>query len=103
MALWRIAGREGVRLASGPVEAGPQALLAPDVTIGGLLAAGARAVADAAAGRLPGTALEAPWSVLAPADGQEVWAAGVTFERSRAARAEESRDADVYDRVYEAE
>ena len=42
---------------------------------------------------------------LAPVDGRtEVWAAGVTYERSRAARVLESDDsADVYDRVYAAE
>ena len=42
---------------------------------------------------------------LAPVDGRtEVWAAGVTYERSRAARVQESEEsADVYDRVYEAE
>ena len=39
-----------------------------------------------------------------PLQGQEVWAAGVTYYRSREARMEESeREADVYDRVYEAE
>src|SRR5262249_45748874 len=44
--------------------------------------------------------------VLAPIVSQEVWAAGVTYYRSRAARMEESRDAgggDFYDRVYAAE
>lgn len=42
---------------------------------------------------------------LAPVDGRtEVWAAGVTYERSCAARVLESKDsADVYDRVYAAE
>ena len=41
---------------------------------------------------------------LAPIeDGQEVWAAGVTYLRSREARMAESETADVYDRVYEAE
>lgn len=41
---------------------------------------------------------------LAPIDGRmEVWAAGVTYERSRTAREEESRTADVYDLVYSAE
>jgi 2-dehydro-3-deoxy-D-arabinonate dehydratase len=41
----------------------------------------------------------------APISGRtEVWAAGVTYERSRSARmAESERDADVYDRVYDAE
>lgn len=36
-------------------------------------------------------------------DGQEVWAAGVTYLRSREARMAESGTADVYDRVYEAD
>src|SRR3984957_8297709 len=43
-------------------------------------------------------------SVLAPVDGAtEVWAAGVTYERSMHARVEESEDsADIYDKVYTA-
>lgn len=42
--------------------------------------------------------------LLAPIDGQEVWAAGVTYERSRDARREESAGGgDFYDRVYDAE
>ena len=42
--------------------------------------------------------------VLAPIeDGQEVWAAGVTYLRSREARMAESATADIYDRVYDAE
>jgi 2-dehydro-3-deoxy-D-arabinonate dehydratase len=39
----------------------------------------------------------------APVDQQEVWAAGVTYERSRDARMEESTRQDVYQQVYEAE
>jgi 2-dehydro-3-deoxy-D-arabinonate dehydratase len=42
---------------------------------------------------------------LAPVAGQEVWAAGVTYLRSRTARMEESRDAgggSFYDRAYDA-
>lgn len=40
--------------------------------------------------------------LLPPIDGRmEVWAAGVTYLRSREARMEESGDADVYQRVYE--
>ncbi|MDQ3779070.1 MAG: fumarylacetoacetate hydrolase family protein [Chloroflexota bacterium] len=39
----------------------------------------------------------------APIDQQEVWAAGVTYRRSRDARMEESTQRDVYDRVYDAE
>jgi 2-dehydro-3-deoxy-D-arabinonate dehydratase len=44
--------------------------------------------------------------ILAPIGHQEVWAAGVTYYRSRGARMEESKDAgggDFYDRVYSAE
>ena len=41
---------------------------------------------------------------LAPVDAQDVWAAGVTYERSRQARQEEAVDGgDVYARVYSAE
>jgi 2-dehydro-3-deoxy-D-arabinonate dehydratase len=45
-----------------------------------------------------------PASLLAPLDGRtEVWAAGVTYERSRSARVEESEDsADIYAKVYDA-
>ena len=40
--------------------------------------------------------------LAAPLDRQEVWAAGVTYRRSRDARMEESTQKDVYDRVYDA-
>ncbi len=45
-------------------------------------------------------------TILAPIVSQEVWAAGVTYYRSRSARIEESKDAgggSFYDRVYAAE
>lgn len=44
-------------------------------------------------------------SALAPITDQEIWAAGVTYFRSKTARMDESKDAgggDFYDRVYEA-
>jgi 2-dehydro-3-deoxy-D-arabinonate dehydratase len=41
--------------------------------------------------------------LLAPVDEQEVWAAGVTYERSRDERMAESTEASIYDRVYVAE
>jgi 2-dehydro-3-deoxy-D-arabinonate dehydratase len=47
-----------------------------------------------------------PAAVLAPVVGQEVWAAGVTYYRSRNARIDESKDSgggSFYDRVYAAE
>ena len=49
--------------------------------------------------------LSAPQDLLPPIGGQEVWAAGVTYFRSRDARMEESKSAgggDFYDRVYHA-
>ena len=43
-------------------------------------------------------------ALLAPVeDAQEIWAAGVTYLRSREARMAESETADVYDKVYSAE
>jgi len=47
-----------------------------------------------------------PAQILAPIGNQEVWAAGVTYYRSRSARMEEAKSAgggDFYDRVYSAE
>jgi 2-dehydro-3-deoxy-D-arabinonate dehydratase len=44
--------------------------------------------------------------ILPPVESQDVWAAGVTYYRSRSARMEESKDAgggSFYDRVYSAE
>jgi 2-dehydro-3-deoxy-D-arabinonate dehydratase len=48
----------------------------------------------------------APANLRAPLQSQEIWAAGVTYLRSRTARMEESKDAGggtFYDRVYEAD
>ena len=41
--------------------------------------------------------------LLPPVDGQEVWAAGVTYAWSREARVREAVAKDIYVRVYEAE
>jgi 2-dehydro-3-deoxy-D-arabinonate dehydratase len=57
----------------------------------------ARARLDAA------TPTDAGTGVAAPVDLQEVWAAGVTYERSRDERMAESTEASIYDRVYVAE
>ncbi|MGI9173937.1 MAG: fumarylacetoacetate hydrolase family protein [Rhodothermales bacterium] len=49
---------------------------------------------------------QAPTELLPPLESQEVWAAGVTYSRSKAARMEEAKEAgggDFYDRVYVAE
>lgn len=65
-----------------------------------------RAVVESAAAAtpLPATRLPGgPPRILAPVDGRtEVWASGVTYQRSREARVEESGDGDVYTRVYDA-
>jgi 2-dehydro-3-deoxy-D-arabinonate dehydratase len=58
-----------------------------------------RAAIKETAGRLDMDACE----LLAPVGSQEVWAAGVTYSRSRQARMEESASQDVYAKVYEAE
>lgn len=47
-------------------------------------------------------ALHAPYELLLPVEPPEVWCAGVTYERSRDARIEES-GSDVYARVYDAD
>jgi len=47
-------------------------------------------------------ALEAPGALVRPVDPPEVWCAGVTYERSRDARIEES-GSDVYALVYDAD
>jgi 2-dehydro-3-deoxy-D-arabinonate dehydratase len=57
---------------------------------------------NAAAASGSGVPLESV-TFAAPIDAQEVWAAGVTYLRSRNARMEESSQSDVYDRVYDAD
>jgi len=56
------------------------------------------ASSTASAGHAPPDA-----TVMAPVESQEVWAAGVTYLRSREARAEEAADATPYDLVYDAQ
>lgn len=54
----------------------------------------------------PAAVEPAPENLLSPMGSQEIWAAGVTYFRSRTARMEESQDAgggSFYDRVYSAE
>jgi 2-dehydro-3-deoxy-D-arabinonate dehydratase len=101
-ALFRIATDDGPRLARGSIDAGPSELLASSVRIDDLLASGADLAAllrdGPADGMCPPDA-----ELLAPVENQEVWCAGVTYERSRDARIEESTEPSIYDRVYEAD
>lgn len=87
----------GGRVARGTVEGGPVEFVAGSLD-GALAGPGLASLVDGpGAGAVPTGAI-----VQAPLESQEVWAAGVTYERSREARMEESTDADVYDRVYDA-
>jgi 2-dehydro-3-deoxy-D-arabinonate dehydratase len=100
--LWRVQVGGEIRLARGDTEQGPQDLLGPAVTVASLLADPGRPLLDLASlpstGPVPGTL-----AILAPLDLQPVWAAGVTFPRSREARRAEAVDGgDVYDRVFSA-
>jgi 2-dehydro-3-deoxy-D-arabinonate dehydratase len=98
-----LAGDGGARV--GVVDGGTVTEFAAAGALGDLLALpldGIRAIcANPGGATLPVSDVE----LLAPVDGRmEVWAAGVTYERSRTARmAESEQSADIYDRVYAAE
>jgi 2-dehydro-3-deoxy-D-arabinonate dehydratase len=78
-------------------------LLPPDFRLGTALAgdlAGFRKAVETGAD----TPVASRSPLAAPVDAwTEVWAAGVTYARSLTARMEESRNPDIYDRVYDAE
>jgi 2-dehydro-3-deoxy-D-arabinonate dehydratase len=102
VALWQVLVDGRPRLARGPAGDGPAELLEAGASIDGVLGGdpGAlEALLDAPAGDPVPDGVQ----VLAPAGAQPVWAAGVTFLRSRDARLEESRGLDAYDKVYLAE
>ena len=105
-AIYRLALPDGsVRLASGEVDDGPARLLPAELSLDDLLRGADEAPGSSLAAALAAATEEevpAGSRVLAPIDGQEVWASGVTFERSREARNEEAGPVDIYDRVYEA-
>jgi 2-dehydro-3-deoxy-D-arabinonate dehydratase len=86
----------------GPRWALDGALLAPAISLSSLLALSKASMLDALSGAA--TSIAAHGDLLPPVDPQqEVWAAGVTYLRSRQARQAESKVGDVYQRVYEAE
>ncbi|MEQ7128983.1 fumarylacetoacetate hydrolase family protein [Actinopolymorpha sp. B11F2] len=63
-----------------------------------------RGLVEAAAGTGDGVLDEADVLLLPPVDGRtEVWASGVTYERSKDARVEESSEKTVYEKVYDAQ
>jgi 2-dehydro-3-deoxy-D-arabinonate dehydratase len=100
-ALFQLVLRGGTRsFANGSVEDGPVALLA-DASLDAALAGDGPALVDLASA--PGSEVPTDARIVAPIRSQEVWAAGVTYLRSRDARVEEAIEATPYDRVYEAE
>jgi 2-dehydro-3-deoxy-D-arabinonate dehydratase len=101
VALWRVLADGRPRLARGPADSGPAELLDPGASVDGVLGGDPGALERLLEG--PGEPAPGDLAVLAPVGGQPVWAAGVTFRRSRDARLEESRGLDAYDKVYLAE
>jgi len=101
MALWRLAiPGTTPRWAVGTTER-LTGLLAPGFRLADLLSGSGPSLRDLQSDldeERPPTARR-----LAPTDMQPIWAAGVTFDRSRKARKEESNSGDFYDLVYEAE
>ena len=90
------------RTSGGPRWAADGNWLPEGLRLGRILDRPASELAGALADSRTGEGAAGP--LLAPIeDGQEVWAAGVTYLRSREARMAESDTADVYDRVYDAE
>ncbi len=94
-------GDGAIRLAVGHVDEGPSRI-APettpslDVVLSGASAAFDEVIASAT------EPVPADAQVLPPVESQEIWAAGVTYLRSRDARIEEAIEPSPYDRVYEA-
>ena len=68
-----------------------------------LLGSGLTALHEAVDRALDRPPLDEDADVLAPVDRQEVWASGVTYERSLQARMEEARVESVYDLVFQSE
>jgi 2-dehydro-3-deoxy-D-arabinonate dehydratase len=102
MALWRLAIDGVQRLAAGPVDVGPVELLPTSMSLDAVLA-GPRGSLASALGEGTGEAVPQGAVLLPPVESQEVWAAGVTYRRSRDARMEEAAEPDHYDLVYDAD
>jgi 2-dehydro-3-deoxy-D-arabinonate dehydratase len=102
-AMFRVALADGsVRLARGAIGTGPAELLVSEVSLDRLLASSAGALADALASAPHAGPCPPDARIMAPIESQEVWCSGVTYERSRDARMEESSEPTIYDRVYDA-
>jgi 2-dehydro-3-deoxy-D-arabinonate dehydratase len=102
VAIWQMLVKGRPRLARGRAAEGPAELLDAGATIDGILGGDPGAL-QALLAAPAGAPVPAGAQLLAPVGGQPVWAAGVTFPRSRDARLEESEGLDAYDKVYLAE
>jgi 2-dehydro-3-deoxy-D-arabinonate dehydratase len=100
VALWKVRIDSDVRWAVGDIEAGPGRLLTQGFSIDSLLASQdfTKAMIES---QLTDESLS-EYELLAPLESQEIWAAGVTYLRSREARRAES-GLDVYDAIYESD
>ena len=99
--IFRVSVPDGsVRLAVGDPYTGPTRLLPAGLTIAEALRVGSRDLNQLLEEAASDQPISGDVRVLAPVDSQEIWAAGVTYRRSRDARKDESTTADVYDRVY---
>lgn len=101
MQLVRFATDDGPRI--GTIDGAAVHPLDPKLSLAGLLSTPLTVLRDRLVPATPSWP-SSEISLLAPIDGRtEVWAAGVTYERSKEARISESEhEADVYDRVYDA-
>lgn len=102
MALWKVSVEGELRLARGSVGRGPEEFLAGTATLDELLAGEDGALSAAMQGPVEGLVPETA-QILAPIGSQEVWAAGVTYDRSRKGRVLESGTPDFYDEIYVSE
>jgi 2-dehydro-3-deoxy-D-arabinonate dehydratase len=101
-ALFRVALTTGPRLARGTTEAGPRELLPEGLRLDDLLAVDGPGLASAFGFDSPERCpAQAPW--LAPLEGQEVWCSGVTYARTREARAVTAAEPSIYDDLFVAE
>ena len=85
------------------VLAAPSGLHALGAALADLLGAGLEALHRAVDEALARPPLAGEIETLPPVDRQEVWASGVTYERSRQARVDESVVAQAYNLIYDAE
>lgn len=98
-ALFRIRlGDRSFRWAAGSIDRGPERLISSAVTLESLLASGPEGFWEGVQ-RCSEESVKIPFRIVAPVGAQDVWAAGVTYARSRDAR---KLEAPVHGQVYDA-